>query len=79
MAAEQTAIELYNERIENIARVMDWINLELDNHKTDAKANPKDWGYAGDLGLVLERLVQALAFISNRESEDIEKLISECR
>ena len=79
MAAEQTAIELYNERIENIARVMDWINIELDNHKTDAKANPGDRGYAGDLGLVLERLVQALAFISNRESEDIEKLISECR
>lgn len=78
MATEQTAIELYNERRENIARVMDWINLELDKHHAEAVANPSDRGYAGDLWLVLERLIQALAFVSNHESEDIEKLLSEC-
>ena len=77
MATKQTAIELYNERIENIARVMDWIELELDKHHAEAAANPGDWGYAGDLGLVREKLIEALAFISNIEPEDIENLPGE--
>ena len=76
--ANQTASELYHERREQIARVMDWIELELDKHQTEAAITPGDWSNAGDLGHVLERLVQALAFLSNRESEDIEKLLSEC-
>ena len=77
MATKQTAIELYNERLEHIARVMDWIELELDKHHAEAAANPSDRGYAGDLGLVREKLIEALAFISNIEPEDIENLPGE--
>jgi hypothetical protein len=77
--AKQTAEQLYNERREDIARVMDWIECELDAHRCKAQAEPGDWGYAGDLGHVLEKLTQTLAFLSNREPEDIEKLLSESR
>ena len=79
MATKQTARELYDERRQDIARVMDWIELELDKHKTNAKANPKDWGYAGDLGHVREKLIQTLAFLSNSEPQEIEDLLGECR
>ena len=79
MATKQTASELYTERREDIARVMDWIELELDKHKTNAKANPKDWGYAGDLGHVREKLIETLAFLSNNEPQEIEDLLGECR
>ena len=79
MATKQTASELYDERRQDIARVMDWIELELDKHKTNAKANPKDWGYAGDLGHVREKLIETLAFLSNNEPQEIEDLLSECR
>jgi len=79
MTTTQTASELYDERRQEIARVMDWIELELDKHKTHAKADPADWGYPGDLGHVLEKLIQTLAFLSNREPEDIENLLGECR
>ena len=79
MATKQTAHELYDERRQDIARVMDWIELELDKHKTNAKANPADWGYPGDLGHVREKLIEMLAFLSNGEPEDIENLLSECR
>lgn len=79
MATKQTARELYDERRQDIARVMDWIELELDKHKNNAKANPADWGYPGDLGHVLEKLIETLAFLSNREPEDIENLLSDCR
>jgi hypothetical protein len=77
--AKQTARELYDERREDIARVLDWLDMELDRHQTNAKANPKDWGYAGDLGHVREKLIETLAFLSNRESKEIEDLLSECR
>ena len=79
MATKQTAGELYGQRREDIARVMDWIEMELDKHKTNAKANPKDWGYAGDLGHVREKLIQTLAFLSNNEPQEIEDLLGECR
>lgn len=78
MATKQTARELYDERCQDIARVMDWIELELDKHKTNAKVNPTDWGYAGDLGHVREKLIETLAFLSNNESQEIEDLLSEC-
>jgi hypothetical protein len=77
--AKQTAVELYHERREDIARVLDWIGLELDKHETAATASPDDWSNAGDLGHVRERLVETLAFLSNREPEDIENLLGECR
>jgi hypothetical protein len=79
MSTKQTTRELYDERSADIARVMDWIELELDKHKANAKANPADWGYPGDLGHVLEKLIQTLAFLSNRETEDIDNLLGECR
>lgn len=79
MATKQTASDLYNRRREDIGRVMDWIEIELGKHQTAAQANPADWGYPGDLGHVREKLIQTLAFLSNREAEDIENLLGECR
>ncbi len=77
--SKQTASELYNERREDIARVMDWIESELDTHRTNAQADPGNWCCAGDLGHVREKLIEALAFIANNEPQEIENLLSECR
>lgn len=79
MTTKQTATELYDERREDIARVLDWIECELDAHRTRAEASAGDWSNAGDLGHVREKLIQTLAFLSNRESETIENLLGECR
>ena len=79
MATKQTARELYDERRQDIARVMDWIELELDKHRINAKANPADWGYPGDLGHVCEKLIETLAFLSDSEPQEIENLLGECR
>ncbi len=76
---QQTARELYEERFDDIARVMDWIELELDTHRTSAQADPGSFGNAGDLGHVREKLIETLAFLSDSETEEIEKLLDECR
>jgi hypothetical protein len=75
---KQTATELYTERHENIVRVLDWIGLELDAHRGKAQADPKDFGYASDLGHVREKLIQTLTFLSNRKPKDIKSLLGEC-
>ena len=75
--SKQTNEELYNERREDIARVMDWIELEMDAYPGRADADSDDWSSAGDLGHVLEKLTQTLAFLSNRDPEDIEALLSD--
>ena len=79
MPTKQTATELYNQRREDIARVLDWIDLDLTQHQADADASPDDWSNAGDLGHVLDLLTNALAFLSNREPQEITTLLSECR
>jgi len=79
MSAKQTASDLYTQRREDIARLLDWLDLELDKHQTAATASPGDWSNAGDLGYVIEKLTQTLAFLSSREPEDIENLLSDCR
>lgn len=79
MSAKQTANDLYTERREDIARLIDWLDLELGKHQAKAETQPSDWGYAGDLVYVIEKLTQTLAFLSSREPEDIENLLSDCR
>ena len=79
MPTKPTASELYEQRREDIARVLDWIAIELDKHETAAKTSPGDWSNAGDLGHVREKLIETLAFLSNREAETIENLLGECR
>jgi hypothetical protein len=74
---KQTAYKHCLKRRQEIARVMDWIELELDKHTTEAKAEPWNFGYAGSLCHVLEKMVTTLAFLSNSEPEDIEKLLGE--
>jgi hypothetical protein len=79
MSAKQTASELYEQRREDIARLIDWLDLELGKHQAKAEAEPADWGYAGDLGNVRAKLVRAVAFLANQEPEEIDNLLSECR
>lgn len=74
-----TAKETYDQLHLDIARVLDWIELELDKHQLRAKASPRDWSCPGELGHVRQKLIETLAFLSNSEIPDIENLLSECR
>ncbi len=79
MSTKQTASNLYTQRREDIARLIDWLGLELDKHQAKAEAEPRDWVYAGDLGNVRAKLIRTVAFLANQEPEDIENLLNDCR
>lgn len=74
-----TAREQYDQHRQDIVRVLDWLDLELERHRTNAKGKPNDWGCPGDLGHVRQKLIEALAFLSGGETQEIEDLLGECR
>jgi hypothetical protein len=73
----KTAAETLALRQHDIARLMDVLQMELDRHAEEAKANPKDWGFAGSLGKIREDLINAVGFLSNKEPQEIEAFLDD--
>ena len=68
----QTAAEVYAERRRDIDRLLDWLGQELRKHEKQAKADPRNWGAAGDLYRVRSGLLEVLAGLRGVEVADIE-------
>lgn len=77
------AKELYTRRKKDIAALLDWISLEVDQHAewTMTDRGPgtdgPDYGDCGDLGHVRERLIQTLAFLAESDEEFIEEALND--
>jgi hypothetical protein len=69
----QTAAEVYAERRRDIDRMLDWLGQELRKHERQAKAEPGNWGAAGDLYRVRSGLLEVLAGLRGVEIADIER------
>ncbi len=70
-----TDAEAYAARRNDIARLLDVLHMELDRHAEEAKADPSNWGRAGDLDYVRQSLVTLVAFTSGRETEDVQRFL----
>ena len=75
----QTATEAYRDRMTDVRSLMDLLKTELRLHERKAKADLRNWGYAGDLGYIKDRLTDAIAFIGNKDAEDVNRLVDERR
>lgn len=74
---EPTAAETYAARANDIARLLDVLHQELERHARDAKADPGNWGRAGDLGKVRGDLINAVGFMSGMDPEEVEAFLNE--
>jgi len=74
---EPTAAEIYAARRNDIARLMDVLQMELDKHAEGAKAEPRNWGFAGSLGKVRSDLIDLVGFISNMDPEHVEAFLAD--
>ena len=61
----------------DIARLIDLLQMELDKHATAAKADAKNWGRVGDLGEVGRKLVETVSFLSGMDTTNIETFLAE--
>jgi hypothetical protein len=74
---EPTAAETYAARRSDIARLLDVLQMELDRHDERAKAEPGNWGLAGNLGKVRSDLIDVVGFISGMERERVEEFLND--
>ena len=57
---KQTAAERYADQRRDTALLMDCIQMELDAHADRAAAEPRNWGYVGDMGRVRQAMKEVL-------------------
>ncbi|MCX5683093.1 MAG: hypothetical protein NT049_05340 [Planctomycetota bacterium] len=69
----QTAAEVYVERRRDITSLLDWLGQELAKHQKQAKADPRNWGAAGDLYRVRSGLLEVVAGLRGVEVADIDR------
>lgn len=74
---EPTAAEMYAARRNDIARLMDVLQMELDKHAEGAKADPRNWGFAESLGKVRSDLIDLVGFLSNMDPEHVEAFLND--
>ena len=75
--AGATAAGAYAAKANDIARLIDVLQMELEKHQTLAKADAKNWGRVGDLGQVREKLIEMISFLSGMEQEWIETFLAD--
>lgn len=76
-AALSSAPEAYAIRRNDLARLIDVLEMELQKHDEIAKADPTNWGLVGNLGKVRRDLIDAVAFLSRMETEEVEAFLAE--
>ena len=74
---EPTAADTYAARRNDIARLMDVLQMELDKHADAAKADPRNWGRTGDLEKVRSDLIDLVGFMSGMDREHVEALLTD--
>ena len=74
---QPTAAETYAARRNDIARLMDVLQMELDKHAEAAKADPRNWGRTGDLGKVRSDLIDLVGFMSGMDREHVEAFLND--
>ncbi len=71
------ARDAYQAHTNDIARLIDVLQMELDKHADAAKADAKCWGKVADLGKVRSDLIELACFISGTERQAIEGFLAE--
>lgn len=74
-APQPTAAETYAARRNDIARLLDVLEMELDKHDQQQKAEPGNWGLTGNLGKIRSDLVNLVGFMSNMDPEEVERFL----
>ncbi len=71
------AHRLYVSRKRDVAALLDWLELELQQHAAYAAKEGVDYGTCGDLGHVREKLIETLSFLAQRDEKDIEEALDD--
>jgi hypothetical protein len=79
MTKRQTAAEAYEANHRDIMMLIDLLEAELGHHAERAAAEPRNWGFAGDLGSVRRRIIEVLAALTGQSEASIEDQVANAR
>lgn len=74
---QPTAADAYTARSNDIARLIDILQMEMEEHAEQLKEKPRNWGLVGDLDKVRSDLVQLVAFMSRMDPEEVEEFLAD--
>ncbi len=61
----------------DVAALLDWLELELQEHARYAAREGVNHAHAGDLGHVRRKLIKTLAFLAQGDEKDIEDVLED--
>jgi hypothetical protein len=73
----ENATDAYAATRNDIARLMDVLDMELERHDARAKHDPRNRGLAGNLEKVRSDLIDTVAFISGMDREAIDAFLAD--
>jgi hypothetical protein len=73
----RTAETAYDAARNDIARLLDVLQMELDAHAVRFRGDPRNWGYAGSVQKLRSDLIDAVAFIASMERTEVERFLDE--
>ena len=73
----QTAAEAYAAARNDIARLLDVLDMELAKHEARAKTDDRNWGFAGDLQKIRSDLIETVGSISGMERDAVEGFLAD--
>ena len=71
------ARDAYQAHANDIARLIDVLQMELEKHADAAKTDAKNWGKVGDLGKIRSDLIEMVEFMSGMDRQTIENFLAE--
>lgn len=74
---EPTAAESYASKRNDIARLLDVLQMELDRHDSAQASEPRNWGRVGNLGKVREDLIDLVGFMGNMDPEQVKEFLAD--
>ena len=69
--------QTYAARRNDIARLLDVLQMELEKHDQRFAAAPTNWGLVGNLEKVRADLVGVAAFLGNMDPQDVERFLND--
>jgi hypothetical protein len=63
----RTAAQAYEDKFKAIQTLLETLSIQLTDHKAKMEAEPKNWGFIGDLEEIHQRMATAVSFLAQDE------------
>lgn len=67
----ETAAQAYTRKTREIYAMIEFLKSEMEVHAKRQAADPRNWGFAGDLGQIRQNLKETLVFAMGAKDEEV--------